>query len=127
MDNRAENTIGIVERWLRRTTRNTSHKATTLVRYYLFESALFSVCLHRFLRDDEPDQYHNHPFNWISIFWGSYVEEVDGKSPRRVWFINWGGAEYHRVSGMVGRWSLVIKTSDVRDWGYKTRDHLITK
>lgn len=124
MANKVGNTMGGVERWLRSHTRNTAHKATTLVRYYLFECALFSVCLHRFIRDDEPDEFHNHPFNWISIFLGSYVEEVRGSPPRRRWFLNWGGASFHRVSGIAGRWSLVIKMREVREWGYSRRgDH----
>ena len=121
MDNPCGKTTSSVERWLRNHTRNTAHKATTLVRYYLFECALFSVCLHRFIRDDAPNEFHNHPFNWISIFLGSYGEEILGMPPRRRWCLNWGGASYHRVYGMAGRWSLVIKTRDIRAWGYIQR------
>lgn len=117
---KAQEDISSVEQWLRAHTRNTAYKASTLVRYYLFECALFSVCLHKFIKDDTPGIFHNHPFDWVSVFWGRYTEEIFGQAPKTRWCVNYGGAAYHRVSGMSGRWSIVIITRDKRVWGYKT-------
>lgn len=108
-----------IEKWLRQNTRNTSHKATTLVRYYLFESRLISVCLHRFLRDDYPGVFHNHPFRWFSLYWGSYIEHRLGEGKRRRWFINWGGKAYHRVEDTRGMWTLVFRGPERWPWDYR--------
>ncbi len=107
-----------LERWLRAHCRNTSHKATTLVRYFLFESAWLSVALHKFLRDDDEGRFHSHPFRWVSVFLGSYGEEVPGGRVRRRWFVNFGGQEPHRVFDTRGRWTLVFMGPRSRRWAY---------
>lgn len=112
----------MIEQWLRRHTRNTAHKATTLTRYYLIECRFFSLCLHHFIKDDEAGKFHDHPFDWVSFFWGSYVEEQIDGSRRKRWLMNSGGKTFHRVEGMAGRWSLCLRGPEYRDWSYKTGD-----
>lgn len=107
-----------LESFLAARCRNTAHKATTLVRYYLYEGERFSVCLHKFRRDDERGVYHDHPFDWVSLFFGSYVEQRPNEKPRRKWFINTGGAQPHRVEDTRGMWTLVFRGPETREWSY---------
>jgi hypothetical protein len=108
-----------LEVWLKSHTRNTAHKATTLVRYYLFESRFFSVCLHKFLRDDSENEFHNHPFIWVSFFFGSYIEHRLNEPKRRRWFVNWGGKTFHRVEDTQNMWTIMFRGPERWSWSYK--------
>jgi hypothetical protein len=94
-----------------------------LVRYILLESRFGRVMVHRFLRGDEDDEFHCHPWNFTSVILrGGYFEFTPEG-------FRWYGAgsvlrrpaEWkHRVVIHPGRrvWSLVITGPRVRDWGF---------
>lgn len=93
----------------------------------------YSVYLHRFGQDDEPD-VHCHPWTWglSLILSGGYIEErydvVTNTYSTRVLvapavnFLRHG--DFHRVSliGSEECWSLFFTGKRVSDWGFIKRD-----
>lgn len=57
-----------------------------MTRYTLFECKYFQVCLHHFFHSDWTDDFHDHPWPFVSlILWRGYIEETpDGKRRRRL-------------------------------------------
>lgn len=92
----------------------------------------YSVFLHRFGQDDEPD-VHCHPWTWglSFILSGGYIEErlnrATGEYTSRVLvapainFLRHG--DFHRVSLIGGQecWSLFFTGKRVSDWGFIDR------
>lgn len=50
-------------------------KRDNLNRYYIFKLFGFGLFIHRIHHDEEKDVFHNHPWNGISLIFGSYTEE----------------------------------------------------
>jgi len=87
-----------------------------------------NVYLHEFIKSDDPDALHNHPWPFFSwCMWGSYVEvtESERRTRRR------GGLAFRRASfrhrieltegdgdGCRCCWTVVVTGPKVQDWGF---------
>ena len=86
-----------------------------LVRYYIAPH----VKLHHIVKDDE--DWHTHPWNGISIIFGSYWEYRDGNAfPSRRWLFNRVFAHRpHKVSIDKPVWTLFIHGKRINEnWKY---------
>ncbi len=93
-------------------------KRDNLDRYYLLKLFGYGVFLHKIHHDEDVDVYHNHPWDGISLIFGSYLEERLGEQPKVKRFINIVKAErYHRVSLPKGlTWTLFIHGRRYNKW-----------
>jgi len=58
----------------------------------------WGLFIHRSVRSDEPEVFHNHPWSGLALILGSYVEETPDSAPRRVRILNVvGHRRSHRV------------------------------
>lgn len=107
-----------------------------LLRWYIIpRNPVFNVYLHKFLRDDQGLDLHDHPWRSISVlFSGSYVECTLGENGwiRRKQFnslrvIFRRATHRHRIellpdpidaSKRLPAWSLFITGRKVREWGF---------
>lgn len=81
----------------------------TLDRYYVLSLSRFAVFVHRIHHSDPPGSMHTHPWSWLSLIFGSYVEERPGKKPRRRWLLNWCRAgQPHRVTIARPVWTVLV-------------------
>jgi hypothetical protein len=90
------------------------------------------IYLHRFHRDDDELELHNHPWRWaVSIVLvGGYIEERRGKNDVvrvrivRPWRINFIRAEdFHRVDLIEqDAWTLFFVGPKFTGWGFWNRD-----
>jgi hypothetical protein len=48
----------------------------------------WGLFVHRIVRSDDPEVFHNHPWNGIALIFGSYIEETPTEAPRRVRVFN---------------------------------------
>lgn len=87
-----------------------------------------NVYLHQFLRSDDPDALHNHPWAFVSLcVWNSYVEVTEsGRRSRHPGSLAFRPARYtHRIevtdSGSARRrtcWTVVVTGPKVQEWGF---------
>jgi len=103
-----------------------SHGAS-IDRYYLFKLLGFGAFLHHIHDSDPEGLFHSHPWNGISIIFGSYVEEFRGDYHgkrfgcevyrRRCRFINFVAAKsHHRVIIEKPVWTLFIHLRKSNKW-----------
>jgi hypothetical protein len=95
-----------------------------LDRYYLFKLFGFGLFLHYIHDDEDPWFFHNHPWNGISIIFGTYLEERHGKEPRLRTGFNFVRAErYHRVTLPFGPvWTLFFHWPRKNRWSVIDRN-----
>jgi hypothetical protein len=91
-------------------------------RWYVFRCRWFGIKFHR-IRPEE-DEWHTHPWNGISIIFGSYEEQITRDGPwLHRWGINFIGANReHRTRGNC--FTLFIHGRRVNDgwyWGDKIK------
>ncbi len=96
--------------------------STYMIRWTLFSCRLFSIKLHRFLREDWTDDLHDHPWPFVSfVLRGFYIEEEGRAAKKRVvkW-LNWKKTtDRHRVFFVKpGTLTLVISGRKSSDWGF---------
>ena len=87
-----------------------------------------NVYLHEFLRSDDPDALHNHPWAFLSLcVRGSYVEVTEsGRRSRRPGGVAFRQARFaHRIevtgSGSARPrpcWTVVVTGPKVQEWGF---------
>lgn len=95
-------------------------------RYYLIKFLGFGVFLHKIHTDEELDLYHNHPWSWISIIFGSYIEERFGKKPRIKRLINFAkSTTFHRITVSRPVWTLFLHFRRNNNWQVKNGDNQI--
>lgn len=103
-----------------------------LLRWFIIPRNLLGTCnlyLHRFVRSDEPDALHTHPWAFAScVLAGSYVEVTDdGRRVRRAGSVALRGASFrHRIElpeaapGQPSRacWTIVLTGPKIQEWGF---------
>lgn len=85
-----------------------------------------NLYLHQFLKSDEPDALHNHPWPFLSMcLRGGYVEITEsGRRPRRAGNVILRWPQFrHRVempadSAEAACWTLVLTGPKVQEWGF---------
>jgi hypothetical protein len=107
----------------------------SLNRYYIWKLFGFGVMLHRIHGSDPEGIYHNHPWPFVSLIFGRYVEWVadvqwdDGRivgithtgHSRR--FINFGGKRHHRVEIPYGPvWTVILHGPRNNRWSTINKD-----
>ncbi len=97
----------------------------TYLKRWQIETRWFSIKLHKFLRSDEDEDQHDHPWDFITfILKGGYWEEMPDKSQvwRKPFTIHYREATHkHRVIlGTKPSWSLVVTGPRIRSWGFHT-------
>jgi hypothetical protein len=93
-----------------------------LDRYYLLKLFGYGIFFHHIHHDEDKDVFHNHPWNGISIIFGSYREEryMQGKKLRR--FFNLIKAtRFHRVEISKPVWTLFIHGRKCNHWQVMNR------
>lgn len=115
-----------------------------MVRYILFRwGELPRLYLHKFLRSDDERAPHNHPWWFVSlVLRGHYLEYNDvppNPSMRKRFSLAFRGLDvFHRVAlpngfrkdgsyGPLPCWTLVVTGPDVRGWGFRCREVILTK
>lgn len=104
-----------------------------LDRYYLLEWRGWALFLHRIHHDEEPGVYHSHPWTWVSLVLGAYLDHRIGEpgEPGRLRaLVNWCRAGVpHRVTLPFGpvwtlclhaprsaRWAVFDAAGRMREW-----------
>lgn len=84
-------------------------KRATNDRYYVFQWCGWGIFVHRLHHDEEEGIYHSHPWSWVSIVFGSYLDYRSHNS-RLVRLFNWCKAGIpHRVTLPYGPvWTICI-------------------
>ena len=95
-----------------------------LDRYYLWQGFGLGLFLHRIHHDEDEGVFHDHPWNGLSLIFGSYTEQYQGGEPRvRRWW-NWIHApRQHRVvlhNGPV--WTLFFHFRRYNRWSVQIGD-----
>lgn len=97
-------------------------RGESLDRYYLLKFLGYGIFLHKIHHSDPPNLYHNHPWDGVSIIFGSYIEHRIGKywpfKTKSVRYgINWITGTHHRVEiGEQPVWTLFIHWPRCRRW-----------
>lgn len=98
-----------------------------LKRWFLLPRSRWgNVYLHEFVKSDDPDALHNHPWPFVSLcVWGSYVEVTDlGRRTRCPGGFAFRPARFrHRIemTGAAGSrtcWTVVVTGPKVQQWGF---------
>lgn len=95
-----------------------------LDRHYLWQWFGLGLFAHHIHHDEDADIFHSHPWDGISLIFGSYTEERFGEPPRRRRFFNFIKApRHHRVTLPNGPvWSLFLHFRRYNRWEVKHRD-----
>lgn len=101
----------------------------TLSRYYLLQLFGFGVFLHRIHHDEDRDVFHNHPWDGISLIFGSYLEERLNCPPRTRRWWNWITAgRHHRVELPNGPvWTLFVHGRRYNTWEVIRRNGVLVE
>lgn len=97
-----------------------------LDRYYLLQVLGFGLFLHR-IHHDEPDSFHSHPWDGVSLILGAYLEERMGETPRvrRGWNVICA-TRFHRVTLPHGPvWTLFLHGRRYNRWAVKARSGVV--
>jgi len=81
-----------------------------LDRYYLLQAFGFGLFLHKIHHDEDADTFHSHPWSWVSLIFGRYVEERLGEAKREHrWWNAVPAGVAHRVDLPLGPvWTLML-------------------
>lgn len=86
-------------------------------RYYLIKLWGYAIFLHRIHTSDPPDVYHDHPWSWFSLIFGSYLEEKPGQPSRVRRFWNYlRAAQPHRVRITKPTWTILFHGKRRCEW-----------
>jgi hypothetical protein len=100
--------LSFLKRWFRCSTANPA-----LTRFYLCPH----VKLHRINCSDT--EFHSHPWNGISLIFGSYVEQAMGEEHRRIGFNYISAQTPHRIIVSKPVWTLFIHGQRINEnWTY---------
>lgn len=93
-------------------------RRANLDRYYLLEWRGWALFLHRIHHDENPGVYHSHPWSWVSLVFGRYLDHRIGQESRLVRFLNWCPAGLpHRVTLPAGPvWTLCLHAPRSARW-----------
>lgn len=94
-----------------------------LIRYVIFETRWFKVCLHKLCRSDHDRALHDHPWDFFTmVLWRGYTEiTLRGSFRRRPGFIGYRPATWtHRFVIDKPAWTLVVMSPRKRQWGFHT-------
>lgn len=91
----------------------------SLDRYYLFKFLGFGVFLHRIKQSDPDTAFHTHPWDGVSLIFGSYTEHRFGKRSALRRFLNFVRATTpHRVELSRGPvWTIFFHGRRYNRWG----------
>lgn len=107
----------------------TASRGPLLTRYYLVQTALFSIYLHHLHTSDEDRALHDHPWSFVTfLLSGGYFEHVPSEQvmgSKRVWrrrfSVLYRPAEWrHRLELVKPTWTLVLHWRRRRKWGFIT-------
>lgn len=94
-----------------------------MIRWMLFACPLFRIYLHKICRSDAGRDFHDHPWNFISIvLWYGYAEWTEtSRKWRGIGSIAFRRAtDLHRVFVDYPAWTLVLAGRRLREWGFQT-------
>lgn len=100
-----------------------------LVRYYIFKSKVLSIYIHKIIRSDNTQDYHDHPWPFAHVVLeGGYSEETPGRCDRKT---RPGSIAFRRSSfshrlelykdasgNDIETWTLVFIGPKIREWGF---------
>lgn len=84
----------------------------------------WGLFVHRIVRSDEPEVFHNHPWDGVALVLGSYVEETPEVPPRRIRIVNRiGHRRSHRVEIDRPVWTVFLhfRRRDGGSWWFHDR------
>jgi hypothetical protein len=85
-------------------------------RYYLLQWRGFGLFLHHIHHSDPINVTHNHPWNFVSLIFGNYVEYRKGRSVRRWGFNFLRAGVQHRIQITKPVWTLVLHGRRSVEW-----------
>lgn len=94
-----------------------------LDRHYVLQAFGFGLFVHRMHHDEQPDVFHSHPWDGVSLILGTYLEERFGGTPTFRRFFNIIRARrFHRVTLPYGPvWSIFVHGRRCNRWAVKNR------
>lgn len=104
--------------------------ASDYMRRWIFQTPWGAIRIHKILRGDSRDHYHDHPFSFTSIILrGGYTEHTPDCEPQIFKpgsVVRKKGEDLHYLE-LLGKtaWTLVFAGPFYRDWGFMTEDGLI--
>jgi hypothetical protein len=89
----------------------------TIDRYYILEWRGWAVFIHHIKQSDPRNVMHTHPWSWVSLIFGSYLEERPGRKPRlrRFWNACRAGVP-HRVTIDKPLWTILVHGPREMPW-----------
>lgn len=107
-------------------------EVTYLRRWYIVQTPLFGILVHRILQPDSDYHLHDHPWSFLSIILkNSYIETKLGKNlepvsvTRKKFSVGYRKAEdLHTISSLPNGapWTLLFVGRRRRQWGFATED-----
>ena len=99
-----------------------------LIRWVLWVPFGLKIYLHKILAGDADRDYHDHPWNFVSLLvWGRYVEETPGGNRSLRSWVNWHRAtDAHRVALFTRHgkarpvYTIILRGKRTREWGFRT-------
>ena len=94
-------------------------------RFYLIRAKKFSLLLHRIKENDQIDVFHDHPWNGISLIFGSYWEEtLESPLTKKNFYNKIVSTKYHRVE-LKGKpvWTLFLHGPRLKGWEFFDRKY----
>lgn len=94
-------------------------------RFYLRRGDKFSILLHHITANDEPEVFHDHPWNGFSIILGSYLEEtLDTPLTKKTLFNKIINNKFHRVELPNGPvWTIFVHGPRLKGWEFFYRKY----
>lgn len=100
-----------------------------LTRYFIVRNRFFALYLHHLHTSDEDRALHDHPWSFVTFLLSSGYWEWTPSAPRigsiRTWHRRFSilyrpATWQHRLELVRPTWSLVLRFSYVREWGFIT-------
>jgi hypothetical protein len=99
-------------------------KGPLLTRYYLLDTKRAALYLHHLHTSDEDRALHDHPWSFVTLLLsgGYYEHTTTERLWRRRFSVLYRPAEWqHRLELVRPTWTLVLRLSRRREWGFITR------
>lgn len=91
-----------------------------LVRW-IIDFKIFSIRLHHWLKSDDLRNFHDHPWDFVSIvLWGSITDRTENGDTKRKWLSITKFSAEHKHAAVIDKpcWTLLICGPPRRIWGY---------
>jgi len=91
-----------------------------LVRW-VFDFGWFSIRLHHWLKSDDTRNFHDHPWDFVSIvLWGTIIDRTEKGDITRLWLSISKFPAEHQHCAVINKpcWTLLFCGPERRIWGY---------